>query len=112
MVDDNNKPAIHPAEAKLSGESELRTGEDHYRLMLMKISGPPLPAMKWLEAAVARLKAVPDCPRRVTDAAHRIEAEMAAAFQRRDCDAAWTWGAIKNAMITLGWWPRRYRSER
>jgi hypothetical protein len=104
-ADEKRTPVVWHAEAKLEGKSKLRTGEDQYRLM--KISGEPMPAAKWLEAAVVRLKVAPDCPQSVTDAAHRLEAEMATAFLRRECDAAWGWGSIKNAMITFDWWPRK-----
>jgi hypothetical protein len=86
------------------------TDLDQYRPM--KISGEPLPAMAWLEKAVARLKASPDCPERVTDAARRLENEMDGAFGRRECDAAWKWGSIKNTLTLLGYWPRMRPSRR
>jgi hypothetical protein len=65
-----------------------------------------LPALHWLEAAVRRLKATPNHPREVTGAAQALEKEMAEAFRRRQCDGQWSWGHIKNTMITLDLWPR------
>jgi hypothetical protein len=38
--------------------------------------------------------------------ARRLESEMCIAFERRQCDAAWTAGAIRNAFLTWGLWPR------
>jgi hypothetical protein len=75
-------------------------------VLALQISGEPLPAAKWLEAAVARLRAAPDCPKHLTKAAQRLEKEMAEAFKRRECDAAWAWGTIKNNLLDWGWWPR------
>src|SRR5262245_9835084 len=79
----------HHGAAVFTGKSGLATDADQYRPM--KISGEPLPAQAWLEAAVKRLKAAPDCPANITDAARRLEHEMADAFRRRQIDAAWSW---------------------
>jgi hypothetical protein len=52
------------------------------------------------------MKAGPDCPEKITDAARRLEKEMAEAFSRRQCDQSWVWGVIKTNLLTWGLWPR------
>jgi hypothetical protein len=77
-----------------------------YDVRVHRAGGEPLPAHEWLALAVTRLKTAPDCPKQVTDAARRLEPEMAEAFKRRECDAAWTWGSIKNVLGERGFWSR------
>jgi hypothetical protein len=96
---------IHLAAATFAGEVGGRG--DAGRSVPVLIDGPPPPsAQDWLESAVDRLKSTPDCPQRVTDAARRLEKEMAEAFLRRQCDEAMVSGAIKNSLVTKGLWPR------
>jgi hypothetical protein len=102
-------PQAQFAAAHLTVEGNLRADTDQYRLM--KISGEPLSAQKWLELAVDKMKAAPGCPQQLTDAARRLEPEMAEAFKRRECDAAWAWGSIKNALLDWGLWSRTRPSK-
>ncbi len=106
MAKADNKPTTHFVEAKLEGKSDLAA--DPHRHAMMDIDAPVLPAKTWFAAAAARLKASPDCPPRITDAARRLETEMEEAAKRRQCDAAWTRGAIINALRDCGYWLRRY----
>jgi hypothetical protein len=105
-------PTAQPAGGKIWGASAIFSGEvggraDAGRSVQVLIDDPPPPsAQDWLESAVDRLKSTPDCPQRVTDAARRLEKEMAEAFLRRQCDEAMVSGAIKNSLITKGLWPR------
>jgi len=112
----SSTPALRPWSAPVLSEQHFsrtvlvgKVGGrvDSGRSVPLLIDGPPPPsAQDWLENAVDRLKATPDCPQRVTDAAQRLEKEMAEAFRRRQCDAVWDWRSIKNSLITLDWWPR------
>jgi hypothetical protein len=96
---------VHLAAATFAGEVGGRA--DAGRSVPVLIDGPPPPpAAAWLKDAADRMKATPDCPKRVTDAARRLEKEMAEAFMRRQCDEAMVWGAIKNNLFTWGLWPR------
>src|SRR5262249_19921892 len=95
-----------PLEARFQGASGLSV--DAHRRVTINIDGPPpSSARDWLFEAVDQLKAAPDCPTQVTEAAQRLEAEMRGAFLRRQCDEAWGWGAIKNNLITWDLWPRK-----
>jgi hypothetical protein len=102
---------VHSVEARFAGEGGL-SGDVH-RHRDLNLDGPaPLSGQAWLKDALDRLKAHPDCPQRVTDAARRLESEMAEAFLRRQCDEKWIAKSIENNLITWGWWPRtRHRTK-
>jgi hypothetical protein len=107
----SNTPAAQPAGGNVQKASANFSGEvggraDAGRTVPVLIDGPPPPAAAWLEDAANRMKAASDCPKHITDAARRLEKEMAEAFLRRQCDEAMVWGAIKNSLLTLGLWPR------
>jgi hypothetical protein len=92
--------------APLAGTGVLSVHAE--RQYVLNLDGPPpLPAKEWLEAAAKRMKARPDCPDQITQAAQQLEPEMHEAFIRRQCDDEWVWGAIKNKLLTWGLWPRR-----
>jgi hypothetical protein len=96
---------IHFIEARFAGAGGLSANLNrHHNLNLD--GPPPLSAQAWLEDALDRLKAAPDCPQKVTDAARRLAPEMAEAFLRRQCDRKWTAKFIENNLITWGWWQR------
>jgi hypothetical protein len=101
---------VHLVAAKLDGEGTLHDRRRHVLVDIDSIAA--LPALTWLKAAIIRLKAASDCPAKVTDAARRLETEMLEAFKLRQCDAALSWGRIKNLLIEWDEWPRRYRTER
>jgi hypothetical protein len=97
-------PKVHSGEVKTRSESSVSTNAGRYRTVNIDC---PLPsAQDWLEEALDRLKAAPDCPREITEAARRLEREMAEAFRRRQVDAAWSRGHIKNTLTMLGLWKR------
>jgi hypothetical protein len=98
-------PQALSVEARFAGAGGMIADvERHHDLNLD--GPPPLSGQAWLEGALDRLKAAPDCPQRVTDAARRLEKEMAEAFLRRQCDDKRTAKSIENNLITWGWWPR------
>ena len=83
------------------------THADSGRSATVLLDGPPpQSAARWLDDAVARMKAAPDCPEKITYAARRLEKEMAEAFSRRQCDQLWVWGVIKTNLLTWGLWSR------
>ena len=98
------EPKVHSGEVKIRSQSGVPASADRYRTVNIDC---PLPsAQKWLETALDRLKAAPDCPQEITEAARRLEHEMAEAFRRRQVDAAWGWGHIKNTLTTFELWKR------
>jgi hypothetical protein len=99
-------PQALPGEARLAGEGgTIADSQRHYDLNLD--GPPPLTAKEWLEAAAKRMKARPDRPTLITQAARQLESEMHEAFLRRQCDEEWVWAAIKNKLRTWDLWPRR-----
>jgi hypothetical protein len=97
-------PKVHSGEAPVRSETSVITDADRYTKV--NIDSPLPSPLKWLENALARLKATPDCPQEITEAARRLESEMAEAFRRRQVDATWGRGHIKNMLTTLGLWKR------
>ena len=77
---------------------------ERYRMINIDCKLPS--ALEWLEKGVDRLKAAPDCPKRITEAAHRLEYEMDEAFRRHQVEARWAWDSIKNKMNELELWKR------
>jgi hypothetical protein len=77
------------------------------RLMTINIDCKLPSALEWLENALDRMKAAPDCPKTITVAADRLEHEMDEAFRRRQVDEHWGWGHIKNTLTSLGLWERK-----
>lgn len=83
--------------------SDVPTGWIHTQ----NLDIPPLEAVEWLKAAVARLNASPlDSVRRVSDISRRLEHEMYEANHRGQCNAFWVAKSIENELIRKGWWPR------
>jgi len=100
------EPVNSSLEAAFQGESGLRA--DAMRAATVPLDGaPPLTGDVWLKAAAERLRARPDCPYQVTQAARHLEPEMHEAFLRRQCDEEWVWAAIKNKLRDWELWPRR-----
>jgi hypothetical protein len=100
-------PKVHSGEIKfgeLGGSSFTLSGERHRTI---NIDCPVPSGLEWLKKALDRMKAAPDCPKTITVAAHRLEREMDEAFRRRQVDAQWSWGYIKNEMIALELWARK-----
>jgi hypothetical protein len=97
--------------ATFAGGGSLSGDTDQYRQM--KISGEPLSASKWIEAAVAFMKAAPDYPREITEASSTIKPQMAEAFRRRECDADWKLRSIENELRKWpDMWPPKARRRR
>jgi len=96
---------IHLAGIAFKLKSGFQSEAEAWGQRLVRVDRPLQPS-EWLPRAVARLKAAPapDCPKRITDAARRLAAEMAQAFQQRACDAAWTARSIENALRTWELW--------
>jgi hypothetical protein len=99
-------PEVHSAEVKIWGTSRVVNiiSPDRYRTI--NIDSPVPSALEWFMKTLDRLKAAPDCPKTITEAAHRLEHEMDEAFRRRQVDARWVWGYIKNKMRDLDLWER------
>src|SRR5262245_20156850 len=100
--DTRKAPEAKDAEVRLQGAGGLST--DAHRHVTVDIDSSLPSAQSWIEEAVARLKTAPDCPTKKTDAARRLEKEMDEAFRRRQVDAAWSWGHIKNILTDLELW--------
>jgi hypothetical protein len=96
------------AASELQVSGSVRADTDQYYLVNLSSGPPPLPALKWLEAAAARLRTSPlDQSRGVSDVARQLQHEMYEAVRRGQCDAAWTsWRSIENLLIKQEWWPR------
>jgi hypothetical protein len=88
---------------ELGGSRFTLKGERHRTI---NIDCPVPKGLEWLEKALDRMKAAPDCPKTITEAAHHLEREMDEAFRRRQVDVQWRWGHIKNTILTLGLWKR------
>ena len=101
--DTRKAPEAKDAEVRLQGAGGLST--DAHRHVTVDIDSSLPSAQSWIEEAVARLKTAPDCPTKVTDAARRLE--KAEAFRRRQVDAAWGEGHIKNTLTALELWERK-----
>jgi hypothetical protein len=97
-------PEVHYAEVRVQAESRLTARAERERTI--NIDCPVPTGLEWLENALDRMKATPDYPKTITQAAHRLEHEMDEAFRRRQVDDKWSWGYIKNTMLTLGFWER------
>jgi hypothetical protein len=97
-------PTVHQGQIKELIKSYCTASADRYRTI--NIDSPIPSGLEWLEKVLDRMKAAPDCPKEITEAAHRLEREMEEAFRRRQVDAKWGWGHIKNKMIDLELWQR------
>jgi hypothetical protein len=62
------------------------------------VTPKPLPAKKWIEAAANRLKASPDCPKGITEAACRLHDEMKAAHKQSECKKVLVPRSIENVL--------------
>jgi hypothetical protein len=97
-------PTVHYGEVKILIKSLFSASADRYQTINIDC---PLPSgLEWLEKALDRMKAAPDCQKEITKAARRLEHEMEEAFRRRQVDEHWGWGHIKNTMNTLELWER------
>jgi hypothetical protein len=105
------EPTAWSATTHFRGESSFPADANRSHLLLLD-GPPPLTGEEWLRIAVERMKARPDCPYEITQAAQRFEAEMYEAFLRRQCTEAWAWGSIKNHVLKQKLWPRRRRPRR
>jgi hypothetical protein len=102
-------PAARKSEAhSLSAAFEIKgdMSANINRAQMIDIDRPLSSAQDWLRATLDRMTADPDCPEEITQAARRLEIEMAEAFRRRQVNEAWAWGSIKNKLLTCNWWPR------
>jgi hypothetical protein len=95
------RPEVHFGEVKVQSESRVSAVAKVY----IDIDRLPVSPLEWLEEAVGRLKATPDCPQQRTEAARRLRPEMAEAFRRRLVANEWSEGHIVNTMRTHGLWP-------
>jgi hypothetical protein len=96
---------VYSGEVTVQSTSHV-IGSAHGKRMI-NIDDPVPLAREWFPQAVDRLKAAPDRPITITEAAHRLEREMDEAFRRHQVDARWGWGYIKNEMIALELWERK-----
>src|SRR5262245_33142007 len=101
------EPVAWGAEARFEPNPGMIADAD--QTATVKISGTPPSGEKWLKAEAERMKASPDCPYQITQAAQQLKSSMREAFLRRQCAEEWSAGGIKNKLPEWNLWPPRRR---